>query len=79
MNDASRMSPEDAVRAARLCELMDSYIGNRTMAQKDRQMQTWIAQAMTQEQRCAALVSLMDFAIACKQRQAEAAGGQSIR
>ena len=64
------MTADDVRRAARLCELMDAAMRNRTPAQRDRQVQQWIAQAMTQEQRCKVLVSLMDFAIACKQRQA---------
>lgn len=79
MSDSNSMTPENQARAARLCELMDEYLCNRTAAEKDRQMQTWIAQSMTQEQRCAALVLLMDFAITCWQRQAEAAGEQSVR
>jgi len=74
MSDECRMSPDDKARAARLCRLMNDYILNRSAAVKDRQMQEWIAQAMTQAQRCAALVSLMDFAIACKQAQAGEGG-----
>lgn len=78
MNGATCMSSDDKVRAARLCQMMNDYILNRPAAVKDRQVQEWIAQAMTQEQRCKALVSLMNFTIACKQRQAEAPREQSV-
>lgn len=66
---------ENARRAAKLCEMMDEQIRNRTSAERDRLIQRFVAEAMTPSQKLKALGDMMDFVISLrKSREADCDG-----
>jgi hypothetical protein len=58
---------ENAHRAAKLCEMMDDQIRNRTPAERDRLMQQFIAEAMTPAEKFRTLGIMMDFMISLQE------------
>ncbi len=63
-SDRSEIADDVVRNARRLCELMDEQIRSRTLQERDRLVQQFIAEAMTPAERFRTLCVLMDHAIA---------------
>ena len=53
-------------RAAKLCEMMNEQIRNRTPAERDRLIRRFIAEAMTPAEKFRAYCGMMDFVISLR-------------
>ena len=51
-------------RAMKLCDMMDEKIRSQSPAERDRQIQQFLAQAQTPAESFRTLVAMMDFVIA---------------
>jgi len=62
-------------RAAKLCEMMNDQIRNRTPAERDRLIQRFIAEAMTPAEKFKALGVMMNFMIAVRKARRDNSQG----
>ena len=62
-------------RAAKLCEMMNDQIRNRTPAERDRLIQRFVAEAMTPAQKFRSLGIMMDFMISLRKARRENSDG----
>lgn len=65
----------NARRAAKLCEMMNDQIRNRTPAERDRLIQRFIAEAMTPAEKLKAHGTMMDFVISLRKARRENGDG----